>query len=386
MAPPAADVDTGLATTIVPVQAKLITSGQSAIREPLKYSGSLDEYKSFDVTPAIGREFPEVQLTEILKDDTKTRDLAITGTLIGSLTAHRQHHGNYLTNLVVSERGVVFFRSQDITVPDQKALARKLGELSGNPETSKLHKHALSNSKRGIAVDDKGTLDDEISVISSEQTRKFYKERFSGFSKQFASKEWHSDVSFERIPSDYSILRIHTVPDNEPGGDTLWASGYEAYERLSTIWQRFAESLTATHHQPNVLEVVKKHGVELINGERGSPENTGLDFKASHPVVRTNPVTGWKSLYGLGAQVEKGWIDSVTEHESELIKAYFYDIIAKNHDIQVRFRWNAGDVAIWDNDYEGVRQGNRVVSIGEKPYYDPNSVSRREALSALAKK
>ncbi|CAG9948507.1 unnamed protein product [Clonostachys rosea f. rosea IK726] len=192
-----------------------------------------------------------------------------------------------------------------------------------------------------------------------------------------------------RVPSDYSILRIHTVPANEPGGDTLWESGCEAYERLSTIWQRFAESLTATHHQEltfrksNVLEVVEKHGVELINGERGSPENTGLDFKASHPVVRTNPVTGWKSLYGLGAQVEKGWVDGVTEHESELIKAYFYDIVAKNH----------GDVAIWDNrstfhtptnDYEGVRQGNRVVSIGEKPYYDPNSVSRREALSALA--
>lgn len=66
------------------------------------------------------------------------------------------------------------------------------------------------------------------------------------------------------------------------------------------MWQGFAEGLTATHHQvffdqartksfiqqltfckPNVLEVVKKHGVELSNGERGSPENTGLDFKAS---------------------------------------------------------------------------------------------------------
>jgi hypothetical protein len=51
----------------------------SYIREPLKYSGSLDEYKSFDVTPIIGREFPEVQLTDILNDEQKLRDLAITG-------------------------------------------------------------------------------------------------------------------------------------------------------------------------------------------------------------------------------------------------------------------------------------------------------------------
>ncbi len=32
------------------------------------------------------------------------------------------------------------------------------------------------------------------------------------------------------------------------------------------------------------------------------------------------------------------------------------------------------------SDYDGKRQGNRVVSIGEKPYFDPASVSRREAL------
>jgi hypothetical protein len=46
---------------------------------PLQYSGSLDAYESFDVTNAIGREFPKVQLSEIIKDDAKIRDLAITG-------------------------------------------------------------------------------------------------------------------------------------------------------------------------------------------------------------------------------------------------------------------------------------------------------------------
>lgn len=135
-----------------------------------------------------------------------------------------------------------------------------------------------------------------------------------------------------------------------------------------------------------------EHGIELINEDRGSPENTGLDFKAVHPVVRTNPVTGWKSLFAAGGQVAAGHINDVTDRESDILKAYFLELIASNHDLQVRFKWNKNDVAIWDNrsvfhtatdDYEGKRQGNRVVSIGEKPYYDPGSVSRREALGQL---
>jgi hypothetical protein len=48
---------------------------------PLQYSGTLDHYESFDVTSVIGREFPKLQLSEILKDDAKVRDLAILGRL-----------------------------------------------------------------------------------------------------------------------------------------------------------------------------------------------------------------------------------------------------------------------------------------------------------------
>lgn len=93
----------------------------------------------------------------------------------------------------VSQRGVVFFRNQDLNIDDQKVLGQKLGQLTGKPETSQLHKHALSNSKRGIAVDENGKLDDEVSVISSEQNRKFYKDRFSSASKKLASLGWHAE-------------------------------------------------------------------------------------------------------------------------------------------------------------------------------------------------
>jgi hypothetical protein len=54
-------------------------SNESRLDRPLKYSGSLDQYKSFDVTPVIGREFADVQIADILNDDAKIRDLAIIG-------------------------------------------------------------------------------------------------------------------------------------------------------------------------------------------------------------------------------------------------------------------------------------------------------------------
>ncbi len=97
--------------------------------------------------------------------------------------------------LPVSQRGVVFFRHQDLAIDDQKLLGQKLGELTGKPATSGLHRHALSNSKRGIAVDENGRLDDEVSVISSEQTRRFYGDRFGGEGpkKRLASHGWHAE-------------------------------------------------------------------------------------------------------------------------------------------------------------------------------------------------
>jgi len=86
-------------------------------------------------------------------------------------------------------------------------------------------------------------------------------------------------ITFERIPSDYAILKI-VQPPEDAGGDTLWASGYEAYDRLSPSFKTLAESLTATHYQPNFVKVKDQFSEELIADYRGAPENNGLDFKA----------------------------------------------------------------------------------------------------------
>ena len=54
---------------------------QQSHRKPLELSGALDQYESFDVTPVIGREFPNINLKEVLRapnSDELIRDLAIT--------------------------------------------------------------------------------------------------------------------------------------------------------------------------------------------------------------------------------------------------------------------------------------------------------------------
>lgn len=117
----------------------------------------------------------------------------------------------------VSQRGVVFFRAQDgITDDLQKELVQRLGELSGKPPTSGLHIHPVVNSGR-----ERGGKDDEISVISSEQLKKIYLDRFSDSrpKKQSANREWHSDITFEPIPSDYTLLRLTQLP--KTGGGML---------------------------------------------------------------------------------------------------------------------------------------------------------------------
>jgi alpha-ketoglutarate-dependent taurine dioxygenase len=63
----------------------------------------------------------------------------------------------------VSQRNVVFFRNQEITIEEQKELGRRLGELSGKPATSGLHIHPLTPEF--------SQLGDHVTVISSERTK-----------------------------------------------------------------------------------------------------------------------------------------------------------------------------------------------------------------------
>lgn len=82
------------------------------------------------------------------------------------------------------------------------------------------------------------------------------------------------------------MLRIHTLPPT--GGDTLWASGYEVYSRLSPAVASLLEGLTATHDGKFFIQEAERLGNPLRKGVRGSPLNYGDALEAVHPVIRTN--------------------------------------------------------------------------------------------------
>ena len=332
---------------------------QTRCLNPIVYSGSLDRYKHQDVTPVIGREYEGLQVAALLDETDRHRrikDLAAT----------------------ISQRGVVFLRNQDVNPYQMRELCELLTEVAGCPKSSGLHVHPLT--------EEGSELGDQISVISSEKQK-----RGGGLTHQlsdtsrYASVGWHADITFEPVPSDYAMLKIHTLPPT--GGDTLWASGYEVFDRLSPAMQVFLEGLTATHDAKFFLEEAERLGTPVRKGIRGSPLNQGESLTAVHPVIRTNPVTGWKSVF-----VNKGFtrrINGVTKDESDVLLNYLFNLVTQNHDAQVRFKWKKNDLAIWDNrsnwhcatyDYAEARAGDRVCSLGEAPFLDLNSKSRRDAL------
>ncbi|KAG9599676.1 taurine dioxygenase family protein, partial [Aureobasidium melanogenum] len=347
----------------------MVSADQTSFPKPLKQSGALEQFTYEDTTPVIGREFFNVNIVDDLLDapnaDQLIQDLAIT----------------------ISERGVVFFRKQDnLTNALQKQLNNRLGQLSGKPSTSTLHIHPVLNNSSEFGVDDA-----EISTISSLQRKALFKEGEARNKRRYDAAQWHSDIQFEPAPADYTSLRLTQLPKS--GGDTLWASGYEIYDRFSPAYQKFFEGLTATFSGDGFLKAAAANPdkVKIYEKERGSPLNVGKELTAVHPVVRTNPVTGWKSIFALGPFPK--FINELNADESEELLKKFRATITENHDLQVRFKWrNENDIAIWDNrsafhsatfDYEGLgeRFGNRAVGIGEVPYLDPNSQSRTEALA-----
>ncbi|KAH8920393.1 taurine catabolism dioxygenase [Atractiella rhizophila] len=355
-------MSTTTTTTVTEAVQSLSLSGEAAphggntLQAPLKYGGSLDKFTKFDSTPIIGTEFVDVQLSDLLKAenaDELIRDLAI----------------------LVSQRGVVFFRAQDLDIEAQKELGRKLGSLTGKPKESTLHIHPV--------IEETSELGDEVSIITSERRPEY--SRNVDDRPTLSSNGWHADITFEPVPSDYAILKIHTLP--ETGGDTLWASGYDAYDRLSPNFAKFLEGLEARHEAHFFRVIAERLGFRLRNEVRGNPANHGDQLEAVHPVIRTNPVTGWKSIF-VNKNFTKRLI-GVTRDESDTLLPYINRHVIENHSSQVRFKWQKNSIAIWDNrstyhtatfDYKDKRVGDRIVSIGEKPYFDPSSISRAQAL------
>lgn len=141
-------------------------------------------------------------------------------------------------------------------------------------------------------------------------------------------------------------MRLVQLPKS--GGDTVWASGYEIYDRISPLYQKFLETLTASFGGEGFRKLAENSVADLYVKPRGSPENIGGDLVADHPVVRTNPVSGWKSIFSVGSFPTQ--INGLAQEESNRLLKWFKDILVTNHDLQVRFKWKSpndiGEAAI----------------------------------------
>jgi taurine dioxygenase len=210
-------------------------------------------------------------------------------------------------HLALAEHQVLFFRDQPLDVESHKALGRYFGELHIHPNTPGPEGHP------------------EILPIHADAN-----------SERIAGEYWHSDVSCDEEPPLGSILYLHTVPP--VGGDTLFASQYAAYDALSPRMKAYLEGLTATHSGEHVYRATN---VLVGRDDRGK-----VFPKASHPIIRTHPVSKRKALF-----VNQGFtthIDGLAQEESRAILNYLFEHCTRP-EFQVRFRWRPHSVAFWDN-------------------------------------
>ena len=118
------------------------------------------------------------------------------------------------------------------------------------------------------------------------------------------------------------------------------------FDRVSKPYRQFLESLTANFAQSRYPQTAKEKNFDIYSKPRGAPENIGSHLSAVHPVIRTNPVTGWKTIYAVGNHVQQ--INGLSDTESRNLVDWFTRLIVENHDLQVRNRWqNPNDVGEW---------------------------------------
>ncbi|VVN77454.1 taurine dioxygenase [Pseudomonas fluorescens] len=182
---------------------------------------------------------------------------------------------------------------------------------------------------------------------------------------------WHTDVTFLPTPALGAVLSAKLLPAF--GGDTLWASGIAAYEALSAPLQSLLQGLTATHDfiKSFPLERFGTTAEDLARWEEARKKNPPL----SHPVIRTHPVSGRKSLF-----VNEGFttrINELSEAESEVILKLLF-AHSTRPEFTIRWRWEENDVAFWDNrvtqhfavdDYRPQRRVmHRATILGDVPF------------------
>ncbi|MFJ5551711.1 TauD/TfdA dioxygenase family protein [Streptomyces sp. NPDC093225] len=156
------------------------------------------------------------------------------------------------------------------------------------------------------------------------------------------ANQWHTDVTFVPAYPAFSILRAVTIPPY--GGDTLWANTATAYANLPGPLRALADGLRAVHTNEYDYAALKPGAApELLAQYR--EVFTSTVYRTEHPVVRVHPETGERTLL-LGNFVQR--IAGLTGRDSRALLDLFQAHVELPENT-VRWQWQPGDVAIWDN-------------------------------------
>ena len=153
---------------------------------------------------------------------------------------------------------------------------------------------------------------------------------------------WHTDVTFLDAYPKISILRGVVIP--EKGGDTTWANTETAYDDLPDALKHFAEELTAIHS--NQFDyVVPKADVSSEALDAFRKVFSAVKYETEHPVVIIHPETGKKSL--LLGHFFKTFVGYDPIESQQIFSLLQRKVVRPEN--TVRWKWQAGDVVIWDN-------------------------------------
>jgi taurine dioxygenase len=204
---------------------------------------------------------------------------------------------------------VLFFRDQDVSEEEQLAFAAQFGP----PVSASITREHDAEVNLFVTLED--TPDSPPKA-----------------------DRWHTDVPFVLEPPNLAVLSMRDAP--AVGGDTLWASLYAVYERLSPTMQA---ALAPLDLELDLGEIRKTIG-ELYGEEYLRTVDAEFEV-VRHPLVREHPVTGRAALYLCGDNMLG--IAGMHPTESRALLGFLLGRL-DDPNVQVRWHWEQHDVAMWD--------------------------------------
>jgi alpha-ketoglutarate-dependent 2,4-dichlorophenoxyacetate dioxygenase len=222
----------------------------------------------------------------------------------------------------MDEFAVLVFRDQIWTDAEHLDFAQRLdGRLHTKLGISALQKNRFGNE----ALGDISNLDESGEIMKSDNRRRMY---------GLGNRLWHTDASFQDPPGRYSMLSAKVVPPVD--ADTEFADMRAAYDALPDPEKARLEGLRVHH---SIAYSRQTLGFEFSETEQEALKG------AVHPLVRTIPRSGRRSLY-LASHASR--IIDWPVPESRLLLRELIE-----HATQPRFvyrhQWRVGDLVIWDN-------------------------------------